>query len=416
MNDTSGSSLMRQVFLSAPGIELSVREIPIARPSAREVLVKINVATVCAGTDLAIMAGLHPPHDPAVAGMLPHELRLHLGNDAPDSMSELYPQHGYQGVIFPTTMGHEAAGTILALGPEANHPEALAFDGKLLSVGDRVATFQIPGGYGEYSCLPSSNVVKIPEFMTDDEGSLLEPLLLNYNCLRKCWALQEPATVAVLGQGFQGLLATQVVRALGSKLVIVSEPLPYKRRLALELGADVALDPQATNIVHEVERLTRGQGVDLVVECVGIEETVRIFPYLVKRTGMVAQIGAVTTPVTFDYGYVHFKNFMIMPCDRILSFRQVADQVAEIIDLIKNKTINLRELVTHRFELGNINSAFQLLRDQAEEVVKVAIDVRSLHDPSQLALPEPQGGRGGQSGRELCSAARCRLASSDGDA
>jgi alcohol dehydrogenase len=385
MNDSSGSSLMRQAFLSAPGSELSIREIPIARPSAREVLVEINVATICAGTDLAIIAGLHPPHDPAVAGMLPHELRLHLGNDAPNSLSELYPQHVYQGVIFPTTMGHEAAGTIRVLGSEANHPESLVFEGKTLSVGDRVATFQIPGGYSEYSCLPSSNVVKIPEFMTDDEASLLEPLLLNYNCLRKCWALQEPVTVAVLGQGFQGLLATQLVRALGAKLVIVSEPRPHKRRLALELGADVALDPQDTNIVHEVERLTGGQGVDLVVECVGIEETVRAVPYLVRRTGMVAQIGAVTTPVTFDYGYIHFKNFLIMPCDRILSFRQVADQVAEIIDLIKSATINLQGLITHRFELRNINAAFRLLRDQSEGVVKVAIDVRSLSDTSQPA-------------------------------
>jgi threonine dehydrogenase-like Zn-dependent dehydrogenase len=386
MNDTFGSSLMRQVFLSAPGNELSIREIPISRPSAGEVLVKINVATVCAGTDLAIMAGLHPPHDPAVAGMLPHELRLYLGNDALNSMSGLYPEHGYQGPIFPTTMGHEAAGTILALGSKANHPEALVFEDKPLSVGDRVATFQVPGGYSEYSCLPSSNVVKIPESMTDDEGSLLEPLLLNYNCLRKCWTLQEPVTVAILGQGFQGLLATQVVRALGAKLVIVSEPLPHKRRLALELGADVTLDPHGTNIVHEVERITRGRGVDLVVECVGLEETVRAFPYLVRRTGMVAQIGAVTSPVTFDYGYVHFKNFMIVPCDRILSFRQVADQVVEIINFIKSNTINLRELITHRFELCNINAAFRLLKDQAEEVVKVAIDVPSSYGTSQMVL------------------------------
>jgi len=371
--------LMRQAYLSAPGDELSIREIPIVRPSAGEVLVKINVATVCAGTDLAIMAGLHPPHDPAVAGMLPHELRLHLGNNVPKPMSELYPQQGYRGAIFPTTMGHEAAGTILELGPEANDPEALAFEGSPLSASDRVATFQIPGAYGEYSCLPSGNVVKIPEFMTDEEGSMLEPLLLNYNCLTKCWALQEPTTVVILGQGFQGLLATQLVRALGAKLIIVSDPLPHKRRFGLEFGADVALDPRGTNIVHEVERITHGQGVDLVVECVGIEETVRVLPYLVRRTGMVAQIGAVTTPVTFDYGYIHFKNFLIMPCDRIMSFRQVAGQVAEIIELIKSKHINLQGLITHRFEFRDINAAFRLLRDQAEEVVKVAIDVAAPH-------------------------------------
>jgi len=272
-------------------------------------------------------------------------------------------------------MGHEASGTILALGSEANLPEALTVEGEALSVGDRVATFQIPGGYGEYSCLPSSNVVKIPEAMTDDEGSLLEPLIVNYNCLKKCWALQEPATVAILGQGCQGLLATQVVRALGAKLVIVSEPLPHKRRLALELGADIVLDPLSTNVVHEIERLTDMRGVDLVVECVGTEDSIRAVPYLARRMGMVAQIGAITGPVAFDYGYVHFKNIMIVPCDYIRSFKQVADQVVEIINLVLTRAIKLRELVTHRFCLHSIGKAFRLLQDHAGGVVKIAVDI-----------------------------------------
>jgi len=116
MNDTFGLSLMKQAYLSAPGNELAIREIPIPRPSADEVLVKINVATVCARTDLAIMAGLHPPHDSAVAGMLPHELRLHLESGALNPITELYPRNGYTGTPFPAPMGHEAAGNNSRIG------------------------------------------------------------------------------------------------------------------------------------------------------------------------------------------------------------------------------------------------------------------------------------------------------------
>jgi 2-desacetyl-2-hydroxyethyl bacteriochlorophyllide A dehydrogenase len=375
MGNTVPSGLMKQVFLAKPGDELAIREIPIPRPATREVLIKISVATVCAQTDLAIIAGLHPPHDSAVAGMLPHDLRIHLGRDEDGPFHELYPRNYYNNAPFPAPMGHEAAGVILEMGSEANLPEALTLEGEPLAVGDRVATFQVPGGYSEFSCLPSNNVVKIPDFMSDDEGSLLEPLIVNYNCLKRCWNLQEPATVAILGQGCQGLLATQVVRALGAELVIVSEPQPHRRQLALELGADVALDPTTTNIVHEVEHLTGGRGVDLVVECVGIEDSIRTVPYLARRTGMVGQIGAITRPVTFDYGYVHFRNIMIVPCDYIRNFRQVADQVVEILDLVKNGAVKLQKLITHRFPLHCVNDAFQLLRDNAEGVVKVAIDM-----------------------------------------
>jgi L-iditol 2-dehydrogenase len=383
--------MMKKAFLVAPGRPLSIQEVPVPEPAACQVLVKISVATVCALTDRAIMEGRHPPHDAAVCGMMPHDLRQHLGWDGSDPFRELYPQAGYRSVPFPAPMGHEAAGTIVALGPEANLPSALALEGEPLSVGDRIATFQVPGGYSEYSCLPSSNVIKIPDFMTEDEGSLLEPLIVNYNCLKRCWAINEPRTVAILGQGCQGLLATQIVRALGAKLVIVSDPLPHKRRLALELGADVALDPDAVNVVHEVERLTSLRGVDLVVECAGIEETVRMLPYLVRRTGVVAQIGAVTNPVTFDYGYVHFKNFIIVPCDWIQTFRQVADQVVEILELVKQDVVKLRRLVTHRFALQDINDAFELLHRDGKAVVKVAIDV----DPSRwghATEPPPPAG------------------------
>jgi threonine dehydrogenase-like Zn-dependent dehydrogenase len=156
-------------------------------------------------------------------------------------------------------------------------------------------------------------------------------------------------------------------------LIIVSEPSPFKRTLALELGADIAIDPGAVNVVHEVERITNSRGADLVVECAGREEVVRSLPFLVRRGGIVGQIGAVTTPVTFDYGYTHFKHFIIIPADDIPTLRDVAGQVREILELLRTGSIVLGKLITHRFNLDEVQAAFDLIRAKPDDLVKLAI-------------------------------------------
>lgn len=293
-----------------------------------------------------------------------------------------YPVLSYAGQAFPAIMGHEAAGVIEDLGCRANSLDNLVFGDQPLAKGDRVATYKIHGGYSDYAALASNNLIKTPPFMTDEEASLFEPLIANYNCIRRCWSIAEPKTVMVMGQGCQGLFATQIARALGTKAIIVSEPSAYKRALALELGADVALDPETSNIVHEVERLTSSAGADLVVECVGQEETIRCAPFLVRRGGMLAQIGALTKPVTFDYGYTHFKHFMVVPVDYFDSLKNIADQVMELITLIERDVIKPGRLITHRFTLDEIDAAFDLIRCAPDELVKVAIDMTGADSPA----------------------------------
>jgi 2-desacetyl-2-hydroxyethyl bacteriochlorophyllide A dehydrogenase len=374
MSDGPPNRSMKQAFLPERGKALAVQDVPIPMPTEGEVLLRTSVATVCARTDLNIMAGIHPPHVAGIGGMLPHDLRVRLGRDDEDPLRRLYPDETCHWPAFPAPMGHEAAGTVVELGPEANSPETLVFPGQPLSIGDRVATFKVPAGYSEYAVVSTSNVVRIPDFMNDDEGSLLEPLMPNYNCLRRCWAMQPPRTVAILGGGFQGLVATQVVRAMGAELVIVSEPLARKRRLATDLGADRTIDPSAEHLVDQIGRHTGRRGVDLVVECVGVQDSIQPIPYIVRRGGMVAQIGGSEHPVLFDYGYIHFKHFAIVPSDYLPTLRQVADQVTEVFALIESGAVNLRDLITHRFLLADLNRAFELLRHRPDSVVKIAID------------------------------------------
>lgn len=364
---------MRRAYIDAPAGTFAIRTVPVPKPRPTEALIRITVATVCSRTDLGTIDGLHPPHGSAVHGMLPHDLRVQLGMADHDVSRPYYPARSYEQSAYPAVMGHEAAGTVVEIGNEANSPDHLVFPAQPITAGDRILTNRVHGGYGEYAVVGTNNLVKTPDFMTDEEASLLEPLIANYNCLRRCWSIARPRIVMIVGQGCQGLFSTQIARALGAEMIIVSELSAYKREIAMELGADAALDPAVVNIVHEVERLTRSDGADLVVECVGLEETIRAVPFLVRRGGMVAQIGALTRPVTFDYGYTHFKHFIIVPVDYFTNLREIADQVADLLQLIKSGKITPGRLITHRFELADLQSAFELIRSDPEGLIKVAI-------------------------------------------
>jgi L-iditol 2-dehydrogenase len=393
---------MQQAFVAAPNQPVAIRTVLVPDPGPAEALIRVHVATVCAMTDLNTVRGDHPPHGSAVRGMLPHDLRRQLGRSATDVSEPFYPPRAFTEPAFPSAMGHEAAGSVVALGSRANQPDGLVFPDAPLRVGDRVTTNRVHGGYGEYAVVGTDNLLKVPDFMTDEEASLMEPLVANYNCLRRCWSIREPEAVLVVGQGCQGLLATQVVRALGARRVVVSEPSAYKRKLALQVGADAALDPRSSSVVEEADRLTAGHGFDLLVECVGSEATIRAMPFLVRRGGMVAQISAVTRPVTFDYGYVHFKHFIIVPCDYFVSYREVSGQLRELLQLVESGAIDLRSLVTHRFGLDQIASAFDLLEQGPPEVVKVAIypdwnrmTMLTGASPDRVAMGGAEQGAGG---------------------
>jgi threonine dehydrogenase-like Zn-dependent dehydrogenase len=148
-----------------------------------------------------------------------------------------------------------------------------------------------------------------------------------------------------------------------------------KRALALQLGADVAVDPSTRNIAHEVERLTDGAGADLVVECVGSAATIRSLPFLVRRGGMVAQLGAITGSATFDYGYIHFKHFIIVPSDYFRTLREVRSQVASALRHLADGTIQLKPLISHRYRLLDLPLVFARLRNGGHDFVKIAVDI-----------------------------------------
>jgi len=156
-----------------------------------------------------------------------------------------------------TVLGMEWAGEIVELGPDA----------KGLKVGDRVMGSG-PGGYAEYAVTDYGRVFPIPAAMDFEQAaSLTLALTTMHNAVATNGALQPGQSVLVQGASSGvGLMAQQIAKLKGAKLVIGSSTDPQRRAQLTAHGADMAIDSSDPSWVDQVLKATDGAGVDVVID------------------------------------------------------------------------------------------------------------------------------------------------------
>lgn len=375
------SNTFKQLVLMGKGgpWELAEKEIP--KPGVGEILVKMKASTICNQTDLNTILAKHPPHDHQVTLMYPHDFRI-WDCRVPDALSKFYPSRKYPREPFPTTMGHEGMGVIVDMGPMPDESTARTLmDEGLnrdlpLKIGDRVAMIATVGGYGEYIITKPEECVKVPDVLSDEEASLFEPCAVVHNTVKQIFRRGDD--VLILGQGSLGLIATQIAKIYGAKRIITTEPSAFKRKLSLKFGADIVLDPNSVNVVHEIERITDGRGMPVIVECAGVPETIQMIPYLAKVGCRLGQIGACCDPVLVDWSYIHFKAIKVT-CQMQGSIVGTTLSVSsrETMDLMASEKMDLKSLITHRLSL-NVEETEEIFRKIAagEDVVKAVYHMK----------------------------------------
>jgi len=139
--------------------------------------------------------------------------------------------------------------------------------------GERVVALCGTGGYAEYATAPEALTFPIPEGV--DDGTALAVLLQGltaWHLLRTSAKLAEGESVVVhAAAGGVGSLAVQLAKPLGAGRVIATASSPEKRALALELGADAAVDAAPEGMKERLEKANEGRKVDVVLEMAGGE-------------------------------------------------------------------------------------------------------------------------------------------------
>jgi NADPH:quinone reductase len=202
---------------------------------------------------------------------------LELVEDAP------LPDAGEEQVLIRVTRAginfadtHARENTYLArydlpLIPGAEVAGVVERDAGGLAAGRRVVALVGTGGYAEYAVAPAATTFAVPDDVSDGVAlSLMLQGLTAWHLFRTSAKLEPGESVVVhAAAGGVGHLAVQLGRAFGAGRVIATASTEDKRRTACELGADVALDPERSDLAEAIVESNLGEKVDVVLEMAG---------------------------------------------------------------------------------------------------------------------------------------------------
>jgi L-iditol 2-dehydrogenase len=333
--------------------QLEVVSLPIPVPGPREVLVQVAACGIC-GSDV----------------------------------------HGYDGSsgrrIPPVIMGHEAAGTIAAVGSEVSglaEGERVTFDstaycgvcefcrrGEVNLCDDRqvigvsCAEFKRAGAFAEYVTVPAHIVYRLPDTLSFAEAAMLEAVSVALHAARIS-ELAGGETALVIGAGMIGLLVLQAARAAGCSRVFVADVDATRLKLAADLGADGTIN--ADGIVQQILDNTAGRGADVVFEAVGRNETVVAAIDCVRKGGKVTLIGNIVPEVSMPLQKVVTRQI------RLQGSCASAGEYPQAIELISTGKVKVARLITAIAPLSDGPAWFQRLYEREPNLMKVVLDPRN---------------------------------------
>jgi 2-desacetyl-2-hydroxyethyl bacteriochlorophyllide A dehydrogenase len=334
---------MRAALLDAPR-ELRVRSAPEPDAGPGEAVVRVSVAGLC-GTDYRIWTGDRPVSYPRVMG---HELMGRV-------------EAAGEGVT------HVARGDRVVVEPNYSCGACpLCHEGnRNLCLSRTAVGIDVDGGFAELVRVPARCCWPAPAGLDDDELVLTEPLAVVVRAVNR-GAPRPGERAAVLGAGSLGLLALQVLRARGARVLVVTRT-SRRSALARDLGADATHAIADGSLEDAGRRFSGREGVDLVVETAGTADAVSHALALVRPGGRVVLTGLPHEPTSVQFFWVVRREVTIT------GSMIYQDEFPEAMALVAERKVQTRPLLTHRFPLDRIEAAFVAHRDPSSIKVAVAI-------------------------------------------
>ncbi|MBP3218249.1 MAG: NAD(P)-dependent alcohol dehydrogenase [Lachnospiraceae bacterium] len=285
-------------------------------------------------------------------------------------------------------LGHECAGTVVEVGEGVTS----------LKVGDKVAiepgytcgkcefcktgrynlcpdviflaTPPVQGCNMEYIEYPADWCFKLPDNMTTKEGALIEPLSVGFHAANQA-DVQVGDTVVILGSGCIGLVTLLSCKAHGAGKIIVADLVDARLKKALELGADYVINSKEVDAIEEINRLTDGQGAEKVFETAGSPVTIAQTAFAVKRGGTICLVGlSAQSEITYNFSQIMDKEAKIVS---VFRYRNIYPKA---IAAVAKGAIDVKQIVTHEFDLDHIQEAYDEAVHNKTDLVKAVIKIK----------------------------------------
>lgn len=332
---------------------MGFREREIPRPAADEVLVKLEYVGIC-GSDL------HYYESGAIGDFV---------------------------VEPPFVLGHEAGGIVVEAGRDVInlHPgDRVALEpgktcgkcefcreGKYNLCPDVVffATPPVDGVFQEYVAHEAALCFKLPDNVSTLEGALMEPLAVGFHAVNMGNA-SVGQRVVIFGAGCIGLVTLLALKAKGVSEIAMVDIMPKRLEKALELGASVVINGAEEDVAARLMELTNDRGMDLAVETAGTEVTANQCIRTVKKGGRIVLVGyGKTGKMTLNVSEALDKELTLQT---IFRYRHIYPMA---IKAVADGRIDVKGIVTHYFELEDIQKAMDESVKDKVNIVKAVIKI-----------------------------------------
>ena len=229
-----------------------------------------------------------------------------------------------------------------------------------------------PGGFAEYIRVPEINIQlgtsRIPDTMTFDEGSFIEPLACVVRAQR-FGVVGAGQTILVIGSGISGLLHIQLARARGAARIIATDISQYRLDAAKRFGADATIHGME-DVPARLRDLNDGRPADRVIVCTGALPAIQQAVRCVDRGGTLLFFAPTAAGVDAPIPLFDFWRDEISV---VTSYAGSGDDLKESLELIRDHKVRVADMVTHRLSLAEAGLGFQLTAS-GQDSIKVILD------------------------------------------
>jgi len=353
---------MRAAIFVEPG-RIVLGEKPIPDVGPLDALIRITTTTIC-GTDVHILKGEYPVASGLTIGHEPVGVIEKLGSAV----------RGYQegqrviaGAITPSGWSNASLD-----GCHSQCGAGTAHGWKPLG-GWRFGN-TIDGAQADYLLVPDAmaNLAPIPDGLTDEQVLMCPDILSTGFGGAESGRIRIGDVVAVFAQGPIGLCATAGARLMGASEIIAVESVPARVALSRKMGADHVVDFTSEDPVSAIMRITKGRGVDVAIEALGRQQTFEWALRSLRSGGTLSSLGVYSEDLHIPLGAFaaglgdHRIVTTLCPGGK--------ERMRRLMAVVGAGRIDTSALVTHRFGLDDIVTAYDLFAHQRDGVLKIAIN------------------------------------------
>ena len=329
--------MMRALVKSKPEKGIWLQEIDKPDPGHNDVLIRVRRTAIC-GTDIHIY---------------------------------LWDDWASKNIPVPLAIGHEFFGEVVECGSEVRG----------FSIGDRVSAeghitcgvcrncragrrhlcmstvgvgVNRAGAFADYITVPAFNVFKLPDAISDDMASILDPLGNATHTALSFDLVGED--VLITGAGPIGIMAVAIARFSGARHIVITDVNDYRLDLARRMGATVALNVSQDSLDETMQKLGMEEGFDVGLEMSGNPNAFRDMLRTMHHGGKIALLGIPSTDTSIDWNQVIFKGLTL----KGIYGREMFETWYKMSSMLQSG-LNIEPVITHRFPLSNYQEAFDLM-------------------------------------------------------